>query len=170
MPIDEVGERQAEALGAIPELHNARRVSCSPLARARQTAARLGPPVSLDDRWLEMDYGIYDGLPLAEVPSQIWDRWLTDPAWCPEGGESHLDLDQRVRYACEELWEEAVDADVVVVSHVSPIKAAVAWALGVGVEASWRMQLATASICRVAQGRSGPSLVTFNETDRRPSA
>lgn len=141
----------------------------SPLARTRQTAERLGPPITVDDRWVEMDYGIYDGMPLGDVPSGIWDRWLGDPAWGPEGGESHLDLDRRVRSACDELWDAAAAGDVVVVSHVSPIKAAVAWALGVGVEATWRMHLDTASICRVGRGRSGPSLVSFNETACRPS-
>lgn len=169
LPIDELGLRQADALGAIEELHQARRVIASPLLRARQTAARLGPPVGIDERWVEMDYGIYDGLPLGDVPPSIWDRWLTDPTWRPEGGESHFDLDLRVRNACDELWTEATQGDVVVVSHVSPIKAAVAWALGVGVETSWRMHLDTASICRIGAGRSGPALVSFNETDCRPS-
>ena len=110
-----------------------------------------------------MDYGIYDGLPLGDVPSKIWDRWLSDPAWCPEGGESHLDLDRRVRAACEELWEEAGATDVVVVSHVSPIKAAVAWALGVGVEATWRMHLDTASIC---SRRAGPQRLLAGQLQR----
>lgn len=169
VPLDEVGERQATALGEITDLATARRVVSSPLGRARQTASHLGPPITVDDRWVEMDYGIYDGRPLDEVPSGIWDRWLSDPSWRPEGGESHRDLDRRVRAACDELWDEASVADVVVVSHVSPIKAAVAWALGVGVEAGWRMRLDTASICRLGPGRSGPTLFRFNEIDRRPA-
>lgn len=152
------------------ELRHASRVVASPLARARQTAERLGPRVTVDERWVEMDYGIYDGLPLDQVPPAVWDRWLSEPAWRPEGGESHHDLDVRVRQACDELWGEAADTDVVVVSHVSPIKAAVSWALGVGVEAGWRMHLDTASVCRIGRGRSGPSLVAFNETSGRPSA
>lgn len=141
----------------------------SPLARARQTAERLGPPVTVDERWVEMDYGVYDGLPLDEVPTDVWDQWLSDLAWRPPGGESHHDLDLRVRQACEELWVEAEHSDLVVVSHVSPIKAAVCWALGVGVEAGWRMHLDTASVCRIGRGRSGPALVTFNSTSGRPS-
>ncbi len=56
------------------------------------------------------------------------------------------------------------DHDVVVVSHVSPIKAAVAWALGVDVSISWRTHLQPASITRVGIGRTGPVLRTFNGT------
>ena len=52
----------------------------------------------------------------------------------------------------------------VVVSHVSPIKAAVAWALGVGVEVSWRMFVAPASITVLGTGAAGPSLRAFNVT------
>ena len=47
-------------------------------------------------------------------------------------------------------------------SHVSPIKAAVAWALGVGPETSWRMFLGVAAICRIEIGPRGPSLVGYN--------
>jgi broad specificity phosphatase PhoE len=49
---------------------------------------------------------------------------------------------------------------IVAVSHVSPIKAAVCWALGVGPELAWRMRLDVASITRIAPG---PTLKSFNE-------
>ena len=47
---------------------------------------------------------------------------------------------------------------------MSPIKAAVAWALGVSDDISWRMHLNVAAITRIAIGPRGPSLTTFNET------
>jgi probable phosphoglycerate mutase len=50
-----------------------------------------------------------------------------------------------------------------VVSHVSPIKAAVGWALGAGIELSWRSHLSQASITRIDIRRAGPILFTFNE-------
>ena len=53
---------------------------------------------------------------------------------------------------------------MVVVSHVSPIKAAVAWALGAGDEVVWRLYLATASITRIGWGDDGPVLHGYNET------
>ncbi len=76
---------------------------------------------------------------------------------------------RRVRGACEELFARAgegarAEADVVVVSHVSPIKAAVAWALGAGDEVAWRLYLATASITRIGWGADGPVLHRYNET------
>ena len=50
------------------------------------------------------------------------------------------------------------------VSHVSPIKAAAAWALGVDGTVAWRMFLGLASITRVGRGRTSPVLLSFNET------
>lgn len=170
VPLDEVGARQAAALAAVGVIAGASRVITSPLARARDTAAVLGPPVTVDDRWAEVDYGIYDGMVLADVPPELWASWREDLEWRPERGEPLAAVGRRVRAACEELREEAAQTDVVVVSHVSPIKAAVAWALGVGDQVCWRMFLDTGSVCRVAVGPAGPSLRTFNETYHRPSA
>ena len=79
----------------------------------------------IDERWIELSYGVYEGVPHADVPSEVWRRWREDPAFVPEGGESLAALDARVRAACDDLAERARDRTVVVVSHVSPIKSAV---------------------------------------------
>jgi hypothetical protein len=47
---------------------------------------------------------------------------------------------------------------------VSPIKAAVAWALDAGPEASWRMFLDVAAICRIGVSARGALLTSYNET------
>jgi len=49
------------------------------------------------------------------------------------------------------------------VTHVSPVKAAVAWALGVGDEVAWRMWVGPASICRIGFAGGSPLLRSFNE-------
>lgn len=159
--LDDTGRRQADGLATV--LGGAQRVICSPLARTRQTAERLGPPVTIDERWAELDYGDLDGVPMAEVPEATWAAWRADLNWAPPGGESLAALAQRVRPACQELVEEARDADVVVVTHVSPIKAAVAWALGADDRIVWRMYSAPASITRIAVAGRTPSLHGYND-------
>ena len=161
-PLDELGQRQAARVAA--RLGRVDRVTTSPLRRAVETAERLGVEPVVDPRWIELDYGSLDGMAIADVPTPTWLQWRTDPTFAPPGGESLTALYARVVLACEELALEAADSDIVVVSHVSPIKAAVVWALGVGVELGFRMRLDPASISRVSFTSNGPILTTFNET------
>lgn len=169
-PLDELGRRQAEQVAAA--LGPVDRVVASPLLRTRQTAAALtgAPPeeVEVDDRLVELDYGAWDGRPVAEVAPEEWARWRSDLEWAPPGGESLAALGRRVRAALDELVPDAVGRTVVVVTHVSPIKAALAWALRVGDEVAWRCFVPPAAIMRVeVRGdarRSERSLLTFGET------
>lgn len=160
--LDPTGRSQAEALARV--LDRAARIVTSPLRRARETAAALQQPAVVDERWIELDYGELDGTPLAEVPAELWARWRADPAFAPPGGESLRDLGTRVRAACEDLAAAGGDGDTVVVTHVSPVKAAVAWALGVDDGVAWRMFVAPASVTRIALGARGPSLHGYNDT------
>jgi broad specificity phosphatase PhoE len=134
------------------------------LRRAQETAAGFGVPVETDDRWIELDYGEWDGTPLLDVPLETWAAWRADLSFRPPGGETLLELGERVRTACAELAEEATTDFIVVVSHVSPIKAGVVWALGVGDEVAWRLFVAPGSISRIEVRDGRPVLAGFNET------
>ena len=168
-PLTDRGVAQAETLG--PVLGSVSRVISSPLARARATATALGTslPVEVDERWIEVDYGEFDGRPLDSVPPETWSRWRSDPDFRPAGGESLAEAGRRVRSACEELFADDDGSargpgSVVVVSHVSPIKLAACWALGLGDQGTWRLYLATASVTRIGWGAGAPVLRAFNET------
>lgn len=156
-PLDEVGERQAAAAAAA--IGSVDRVIASPLVRAQQTAAAFGTDVETDERWIELDYGEWDGRPVRDVPPETWSRWRTDLSLRPPGGETLEELGDRVRGALIELADSG-SGHIVVVSHVSPIKAAVAWGLGVGDEVTWRTRLTTGSYSQLDLG--GPSLTSFN--------
>ncbi len=162
-PLDELGMTQAGDLGRMLSAIAPVRVVSSPLSRTRQTAEALGLPVTIDERWVELDYGEFDQRPMSDIPLDVWQAWRSNPGFEPPGGESLQAMAERVRDACAELAEEAAEHDIVVFTHVSPIKAAVAWALQVGIEASWRMHLFPASITRIAISPTGPSLISFGE-------
>ena len=141
-------------------------VFTSPLRRARQTAdaiaAVCGAAVEVDERLIELDYGDWDGRALADIPSDAWAAWRADPAFAPPGGESLVAVTDRVADFCRERL--AVGGAVAAVSHVSPIKAAVAWALGADERATWRMQLGLATISTIAARPDGSGyLLTFND-------
>ncbi len=168
-PLTARGLEQARSLA--DTVAGADRLISSPLARARDTADALGTglPVEIDERWVEVDYGEYDGRKLADIPAEVWRRWRSDTTFVPPGGESLASAGSRVREACEELFAEPGgaargDGTVVVVSHVSPIKAATCWSLGLGDEGAWRLYLANASATRIRWGTGGPVLAGFNHT------
>lgn len=157
-PLDDVGVRQAQA--AAFAIGDVDRIVSSPLLRARQTAGHFGEP-EIDQRWIELDYGEWDGRPVRDVPPDVWQRWRTDADLRPPGGETLRELGERVFEALEEL-AAGPDHHVLVVSHVSPIKAAITWALGVGDEVGWRTRLTTGSYSQVAIGGPHPVLTAFN--------
>ena len=166
--LDELGREQAAALAAA--VGPVDRVISSPLLRTRETAAAFSRDIEVDERWIELDYGEYDGVPHGEVPPEVWARWRSDLDFAPPGGESLRQLGSRVRAALEDLAaaerttsEGQRARTTVVVTHVSPVKAAVGWALGVGDETSWRLWVAPASITRIGTTPRGGVLHTFNE-------
>ena len=165
--LDDVGREQAVAIGS--SLRGCSAVITSPLARCRETAELIAEhgdiaELVVDERLIEIDYGALDLTPLRDVPHDVWRAWQADTSYRPPGGETLEELALRVGELLDELWPRAVVEDVAVVTHVSPIKAAVAWSLGVSIGVSWRCFVAQASITRVGSGTAGPSLHLFNDT------
>jgi broad specificity phosphatase PhoE len=158
--LTELGQAQAGQLARLlpaPDL-----VVSSPLRRATATAAAFGRCVAIDDRWIELDYGSLDGREPGSVPTEWWARWHADSTFAPPGGESLEALAGRVSAACDDVWEHAVKSTVVVVTHVSPIKAALAWALEVPVGISWRLYVEDASVSRIDARNGGRVVRWFN--------
>ncbi|MGZ8752779.1 MAG: histidine phosphatase family protein [Acidimicrobiia bacterium] len=166
--LTERGREQAARLATAVASFEPVGLVSSPLRRAQETAEAIGAAtgldVEIDERLTELHYGDWEGSRFGDLPEGTFDTWRGDPAFAPPGGESLVDLRTRVVPCIEELLGH--ERPVVAVSHVSPIKAAVTWALGVGDEATWRMHLNVASISRIDRRPSGgaPLLAAFNET------
>ncbi|MDN6511305.1 MAG: histidine phosphatase family protein [Corynebacterium sp.] len=119
------------------------RIISSPLARTRQTAAaaadRLGLEVEVDDNLIETDFGEWEGLTFDEVHRRWPDEhaaWVGDTTVPTVGGESMAAVERR----CGDLVQGLAGAPeqgltgartVLLVSHVSPIKAILRRALQV---------------------------------------
>ncbi len=164
-PLTPKGRLQAEALAAALAPLEPGAVFSSPLARAVETATSIaqacGIEVAVDERLIEIDYGQWERRSLVDVPADAA-AVSTDPAATFPEGESLVDVSARVVPFCKDVL--AREGLVVAVTHVSPVKAAVAWALGVGDEIAWRMHLSLGSITRLGERRGEPFLLTFNET------
>ena len=172
--LTETGRAQATAVPTLFE-RPVVEVRSSPLSRAIDTAELLGlgVPVAADERWIEVDYGEFECQPLGDIPADVWRKWQRDRDFRPVDGETLAEVDARIAGACEELFAKdgsgarRADGDVVIVSHVTPIKAAVAWALGTP-DLYWRLYLRTASVTRISWNRDAPILHGFNEVALAP--
>ncbi|MFZ4718576.1 MAG: histidine phosphatase family protein [Ilumatobacteraceae bacterium] len=160
LPLDEVGLQQAAKLPVI--VRDIDRVVCSPLARARQTASVFGLEPTVDERLREVDYGPFEGHRIADLPQEMWRRWVTELDYAPEGGESLQAMSARVIAALEDLAAEAEERHIVVVTHATPVKAAMAWALGVDVGIASRSWVDQASVTRILVRSGRPVLSSFN--------
>ena len=162
--LNERGTQQAAQLGIAFANEPVTRVISSPLQRARDSAAPIARAhalaVDTDERLVEIDYGEWDERGLREIAPEDWERWRGDPTFTPPGGESLGQVGERVVDFCA---DHLGDDLVVAVSHVSPIKAAVCWALGVDERATWRMFLDLASVSRIGSRDGVPFLASYNE-------
>ncbi len=165
-PLSELGTRQAAALATALADCGAVRVWSSPLRRAVETAtpiaAALGLSVEIDARLVELDYGAWEGRPLAEVSADEWAQWRADADFAPPGGESLRAVRARIDAWLRDML--IADGPVVAVSHMSPIKAAICSALDTDDRATWRMHLDLAAVSRLARRGGSLALVGYNAT------
>jgi probable phosphoglycerate mutase len=149
VPLTDLGRQQATAAARrLAALDDIVTVVSSPLRRARQTAdevsAATGAEIVLENGFTEVDFGAWEGLTFAEAAArdpELHRRWLADPSVPPPGGESFAEVHRRVRRARDELIAKHGGATLVLVSHVTPIKALLRMALDAGPSLLYRMHL-----------------------------
>lgn len=170
-------ERVAALLAALgrpgarlPDVGPVGAVVCSPLRRTRQTAGiiadRLGLPVAVDQGWVEIGFGDWDGF----TPAEIAERWPEElAAWqgsvtaAPPGGESLAGHVARIEAARAGLVAEHPGEVVVVVAHATPIRCVLAEALDAGPPALWRTRISPASVTVVRYwADTGTEVLTVN--------
>ena len=141
------------------------RVVTSSRRRTRQTARAAGlgdVPTTIDDRWMEIDFGDYDDRRIGEVMTELGAAWASDISYEPPGGESMAQVHERVGEAVAEIAEEAAHSNVVVVTHATPVKSAVAWLLGGTAEMIMRLRVSLASVTAFGPVAHGLVLTDFN--------
>jgi probable phosphoglycerate mutase len=159
------GLAMAEAFGEAYRDVEWRGIYSSPLSRAVTTATPLaravGLPIQQRDELAELDYGKWDGMTTDEVAVKFQiehERWTADPAWNPPtGGETAVQLAQRMTRAVEEIDATYDDGNVLVVSHKASIRVALCALLGVDVgRFRYRFGCPVGSLSIVEFGDHGP--------------
>ena len=132
VPLSELGRRQAAALGRWtaqqPQDEQPTVVWSSPYVRARQSAeialqtAGLDLPVIVDERLREREFGVLDGLTrkgiTAQYPQESERRASIGKFYHrPPGGESWVDVAQRLRAVLDEIRMDARGERVLLMAH-----------------------------------------------------
>jgi broad specificity phosphatase PhoE len=145
----------------------------TPLSRTVLTADalfRAGYPAQtpvVEPGLIEQDLGEWQGLPHAELPSQL--QLPAHPFWplggneVPPGGESMAQVIIRVGAAMERLAVAHAGRDVVIVSHGGAIRAAVAHALGIAADNALHLSVHNISLTRMDRLAAGWRVIAVNE-------
>jgi probable phosphoglycerate mutase len=143
VPLTPAGRQRAQELGAELAGRRFAIVLCSPLARARETAALAGFPAPIIDPDLhEWDYGEYEGLTTDEIRAMTpgWNLWRDG---CP-GGETPEQVAARADRVLER--PRAAAGDTLVFAHGHILRVLTARWLAMPPAAGARFALAAGSL------------------------
>jgi probable phosphomutase (TIGR03848 family) len=177
--LDETGAAQVQAVAERLARVPLAAVVSSPLERCRQTAAAVAAgrdlEVRTDDRLGEARYGDWTGRPIKELTKDpLWKVVQQHPSAAvfpgPEG--EGLAATQARAVAAVRAWNAELGRDAVwlACSHGDVIKAVLADALGMHLDAFQRIVVDPASISVVSYTETRPFIVRVNDTGGDVSA
>ena len=131
VPLTDIGIKQAEQTGKLLEDMNISAIYSSPIQRAKHTAEIVGEhnsiDVTIDDRLIELDMGKFTGVPYDEIftnHGNVFMKFYNGELEIAHNGvETFADVKKRVLGIVDHVIEKHPDENVVLVTHMDPIKA-----------------------------------------------
>lgn len=147
------------------------RVYVSPVIRAVETAQivckTLGMNYEIDERLYEIELGRLVGMNYEEVTTEYGDLFLrfyseSDPVLANFGVETFASVKKRIWSLLDEVLQNYEDSNILMVTHLDPIKAALAALLDLKPEALYRWHIRNASLTILKQESKVYSLSGVN--------
>lgn len=169
VPLNDRGRQEAQAAAQRLAAAGLAAVYTSPLARARETAEIVARAASVEayveEAFVDMDFGDWQGLPLTEVEKrypELYETWRATPAEARiPGAESLTAVGKRAVAAVTVLAGRFPEEVLCIVTHRVVSKLVMAWALGLDEGAFWRIRQDTACVNAFAyDGREGAQPLT----------
>ena len=131
VPLTEKGIDQAEKAAKFLEHMNISAIYSSPIERARHTAEIVGKhnslDVTIDDRLIELDMGKFTGVPYDEIfnsHGNVFMKFYNGELEIAHNGvETFSEVKKRILDIVDHVIENHPDQNVVLVTHMDPIKA-----------------------------------------------
>jgi broad specificity phosphatase PhoE len=152
-PLDSRGLADTRAARAGLRLPSEAIAFTSPAACARDTALALGLAATIADPLADVNYGHWRGQKLAAIAAQTPHElaaWTRDPDAAAPGGESFVQVVQRVGNWLDAVSDEPIDSssdtrNMIAVTHTPVIRAAIVHALGAAPAVFSRIEIAPLS-------------------------
>jgi probable phosphoglycerate mutase len=177
--LNETGRWQAQRVGHALATEKISAVYSSDLGRAHQTAEPIaqaaGIPVIANEGLRERSFGMFEGKTFTEIEASWPDHahnWRKRiPDWAPpEGGESLLQLRERVTQTMRDLAARHPGKLIVVVAHGGVLDTLYRVATGQEVNAPRTWQLPNGAINRLLWTPEGFTLVGWSDTQHLDDA
>jgi ribonuclease H / adenosylcobalamin/alpha-ribazole phosphatase len=147
-------------------------VLTSPMSRCQQTARivaeALGISVVVDRDLREMDFGLWEEMTFDEVQDRYpvdLERWKQSAMSPPTGSSETLAaVVDRMGTVAARFVSRYAGASVLAVTHITPVKALVAHALGAPPTALFHMELSSACFSRISYTGGDASVRLLNDT------
>ena len=154
IPLTEKGIDQAEKAAKFLEDMNISAIYSSPIERAQNTANIVGKhnsiDVKIDDRLIELDMGKFTGVPYDEIFSSHGNVFMKfykgELEIAHNGVETFTDVKKRVLGMVDHVIENHPDENVVLVTHMDPIKAMLSTVVSLSPENLFELIIANASL------------------------
>jgi ribonuclease H / adenosylcobalamin/alpha-ribazole phosphatase len=172
-PLSAAGRVQALRAAGSPLLRDGFvEVLTSPMTRCQETARlvadALGVSVVVDRDLREMDFGLWEEMTFDEVQDRYPEdlrRWKQSAWATPTGSsESFAAVVDRMGSTAERFASRYAGASVLAVTHITPVKALVAHALGAPPAALFHMELSSACFSRISYTGREASVRLLNDT------
>lgn len=168
VPLNAAGRAESEKLAAFLSAVPLRAVYSSPLERAEQTARALAHPHGLDVKVLaeltDVEFGEWTDQTLAALRDRPdFRRFNVQRAGhAPPGGEHAALVQARMVTELCRLRDEHPGAALAVVGHADPLRAALAFFLGIPIDLARRVELEPAFVTRLELSETDARLCFSN--------
>jgi probable phosphoglycerate mutase len=154
IPLTETGVKQAEHTADFLQHMNISAIYSSPIQRAKHTAEIVGKhnslDVTIDDRLIELNMGKFTGMPYDEIfnsHGNVFMKFYNGELEIAHNGvETFSDVKKRVLGIVDHVIQNHPDENVVLVTHMDPIKAMLSTIVDLSATNLFELIIANASL------------------------
>jgi len=154
VPLTDTGIKQSENTAQLLEHMNISAIYSSPIERAKHTAEIVGKhnslDVRIDDRLNELDMGKFTGMPYDEIfksHGNVFMKFYNGELEIAHNGvETFSQVKKRILGIVDHIIEKHLDENIVLVTHMDPIKAMLSTVVDLSPTNLYELIIANASL------------------------